>query len=298
MKPIDVTSDSFAEYNEDSNNKNLKFKIGDHVRISKYKNILAKGYTPNWSDKIFVINKLKNTVPWTYAISDLNGEELSNVVKNDVIKKTEQNKLVNKVNNIDTSDFVIKTNYNTKITELENKIPDTSNLATKTALTTSENKIPSVSNLVKKTDYNTKITNIENQLNNHNHDEYIDTSKFNTLATKFFKARLAQANLIRKTDFDAKLSSLNKKITKNKTDHLIVKNKQNKLKDFDTSYLIGKSHFEEDGVQNYLIFQPMYKYFQTTNSDYISSWISKGLSSSSSAANNFLTPLLNHWVLK
>ena len=89
MKPIDVTSDSFAEYNEDSNNKNLKFKIGDLVRISKYKNIFAKGYTPNWSDKIFVINKLKNTVPWTYAISDLNGEELSNVVKNDVIKKTE-----------------------------------------------------------------------------------------------------------------------------------------------------------------------------------------------------------------
>ena len=121
MKPIDVTSDSFAEYNEDSNNKNLKFKIGDHVRISKYKNILAKGYTPNWSDKIFVINKLKNTVPWTYAISDLNGEELSNVVKNDVIKKTEQNKLVNKVNNIDTSDFVIKTNYNTKILKLLNQ---------------------------------------------------------------------------------------------------------------------------------------------------------------------------------
>ena len=142
MKPIDVTSDSFAEYNEDSNNKNLKFKIGDHVRISKYKNIFAKGYTPNWSDKIFVINKLKNTVPWTYAISDLNGEELSNVVKNDVIKKTEQNKLVNKVNNIDTSDFVIKTNYNTKITELENKIPDTSGL-------------------VKKTNYDAKISDIE-----------------------------------------------------------------------------------------------------------------------------------------
>ena len=117
---------------------------------------------------------------------------------------------------------MIKTNYNTKITELENKIPDTSNLATKTALTTLENKIPSVSNLVKKI---TKITNIENQLNNHNHDEYIYTSKFNTLATKFFKARLAQANLIRKTDFDAKLSSLNKTITKNKTGHLIVKNK-------------------------------------------------------------------------
>ena len=157
--------------------------------------------------------------------------KLSNVVKNDVVKKTVCKKLVAKVNNIDTSDFVIKTNYNTKITELENKIPDTSNLATKAALTTVENKIPSVSNLVKKTDYNTKITNFENKLNNHNHNKYIDTSKFNTLATNFFYVRLAQANLITKTDFDTKLSSLNKKITKNKTDHLIVKNKLDKLKD-------------------------------------------------------------------
>ena len=61
-----------------------------------------------------------------------------------------------KVDNIDTSDFVLKTNYNTKITELENKIPDISNLATKTALTTIENKIPSTSNLIQKTDYDTK----------------------------------------------------------------------------------------------------------------------------------------------
>ena len=59
MKPIDVTSDSFAEYNEDSNKKNPKFKAGDHVRISKYKNIFAKGYTPNWSEEVFVISKLK-----------------------------------------------------------------------------------------------------------------------------------------------------------------------------------------------------------------------------------------------
>ena len=106
--------------------------------------------------------------------------KLSDAVKNDVVKKTVYNKLVAKVDNIDTSDFVLKskyntdkaelenkipdtsglvkkTNYNTKITELENKIPDISNLATKTALTAIENKIPSVSNLVKKTDYNTKI---------------------------------------------------------------------------------------------------------------------------------------------
>ena len=70
MKPVDVMSDSFAGYNEDSNKKNPKFKLGDHVRISKQKNIFAKGYSPNWSEEVFIINKFKNTVPWTYAISD------------------------------------------------------------------------------------------------------------------------------------------------------------------------------------------------------------------------------------
>ena len=76
MKPIEVTDDSYAEYNEIANKKNPKFKADDNVRISKYKNIFTKGYTPNWSEEIFVINKIKNTVPWTYAISDLNGEEI------------------------------------------------------------------------------------------------------------------------------------------------------------------------------------------------------------------------------
>ena len=63
MKPIDVTDDSFVEYNEKSNKKDPKFKVGDYVRISKYKNIFAKGYSPNWSEEVFVINKIKNTVP-------------------------------------------------------------------------------------------------------------------------------------------------------------------------------------------------------------------------------------------
>ena len=76
MKPINVTDDSFVEYNEDSNKRNPKFKDGDHVRISKYKNIFAKGYAPNWS-KVFAINKIKNTVPWTYVINDLNGEKIT-----------------------------------------------------------------------------------------------------------------------------------------------------------------------------------------------------------------------------
>ena len=76
-KPIEVTSDSYAEYNENFNKKDPKFKVGDNVRISKYKNIFAKGYTPNWSEEVFVISKIKNTVPWTYVMSDLNGKEFT-----------------------------------------------------------------------------------------------------------------------------------------------------------------------------------------------------------------------------
>ena len=70
MRPIDVKSDSYDEYNEDSNKKDSKFKVGDHARISKYKNIFAKGYILNWSEEVFVVSKIKNTVPpWTYVIS-------------------------------------------------------------------------------------------------------------------------------------------------------------------------------------------------------------------------------------
>ena len=124
----------------------------------------------------------------------------------------------------DTSSLVKKTNYNTKITELENEIPDIGNLPTKAALTAVENKIPSVSNLVNKTGYNTKITEIENKLTDHNHDQYIYTSDFNKLAADVFNVRLAQANLMLKTDFNAKLSSLNRKITKNHSKHLFDEN--------------------------------------------------------------------------
>ena len=76
MKPVDVKSGSFAEYNEESNEKDPKFKVGDHVRISKYKNIFAKAYAPNWSEEIFVVKKIKTTIPWTSVINDLNGEEI------------------------------------------------------------------------------------------------------------------------------------------------------------------------------------------------------------------------------
>ena len=144
--------------------------------------------------------------------------------------------------------------------------------------------------------YNTKIADIENKLINHDHNKYIDTSKFNTLAANVFNARLAQANLITKTDFDAKLSSLNRKITQNNK-HLLVENELNKLKTFDSGYFI-RSHFGDDGTQN-LVFQPMYRYFKViTNTDYISSWKSKGLSDESfkppTTSDNSLNPVLNY----
>ena len=154
--------------------------------------------------------------------------KLSNVVRNEVVKKTEYNKLVNKVNNIDTSGFLLKTKYAADNLELEKKIPDISNLATKTALSTVENKITDTSNLVRKTDYNTKITEIEKKITDLNHDKYITTPEFNSLATNSFNARIAQANLVTKTDFDNKLSDLNKKIVSNKTRNIAVEKKKKK----------------------------------------------------------------------
>ena len=76
MKPADVKDNTYIDFEKDVNNKDPKFKVGHHVRISKYKNIFAKGYIPNWSEEIFVISKIKNTVPWTYVINDLNGKEI------------------------------------------------------------------------------------------------------------------------------------------------------------------------------------------------------------------------------
>ena len=90
MKPTDVKDDSFIEYIEESNKKDPKFKIGDHVRISKYKNIFAKGYLPNCSEEVFVINKVQNSVPWTYLINDLNGGEIKGSFYEKELQKTDQ----------------------------------------------------------------------------------------------------------------------------------------------------------------------------------------------------------------
>ena len=140
--------------------------------------------------------------------------KLSDVLKNHFVKKTVYDKLVAKGNSIDTSALVLKIKYDTDKTELEKKIPDTSGLVIKTdhkpkiteiedkiasisglatnaALTAAENKIPDISSLVKKADYGSKITEIEKKRTDHNHDKYITTPEFNTLAASVFNARLA-----------------------------------------------------------------------------------------------------------
>ena len=76
MKPTDVKDNTCINIGKKVNDKDPKFQVGDHVRISKYKKIFPKGYTPNWSEKFFVIKGIKNTVLWTYVINDLNGEEI------------------------------------------------------------------------------------------------------------------------------------------------------------------------------------------------------------------------------
>ena len=172
--------------------------------------------------------------------------KLSDVIKRNVVKKDVYDKLVAKVNSIDTSGFVLKTKYDTDKSELENKIPDTgglvkktnyeakiseiegkspdvSNLATKTALTAIENKIPSISNLVEKTGCNIKVTKIEKKLNNHNHPKYIDTQEFNTLAPDIFNARIAQANLVTKQTLMLNCQVFIKKLSQIKQNTYLLK---------------------------------------------------------------------------
>ena len=127
--------------------------------------------------------------------------------------------------------------------------------------------------MIEKSDYDIKIAEIKNK--------YVSNTGFDS--------KLAQANVITKRNFDAKIIELENNIKK--------------LQTFDSSYFRGKSHFEEDGVQNYLVFQPMYRYFKMiTNTDYISSWKSKGLSAESikppATSDNSLTPALSYYGTK
>ena len=91
MKPVDVKDNTYIDSTElhskkEVNDKDPKFKVGDHVRISKYKNIFAKGYTPNWSEEVFVFSK----ITWAYVVNDLNGEEIIGTFYEKELRKTNQ----------------------------------------------------------------------------------------------------------------------------------------------------------------------------------------------------------------
>ena len=217
------------------------FKNISHIDVSSYalKSNLASQKTE--VDKLD-IDKL-TSVPIDLA-------KLSNVVKNDVVKNTKYDKLVNKVNGIDNTNFVSRTKYEkdgsdfedkigkidkkipdvsdlvkkSALTAVENKIPDISGLATKSALTAVENKIPDVSTLVKKTDYDTKISGLATN------------SSVTTVENKIPDV----TDLITKTDFDAKLKAVSDRVTKNKSKDLALDNKPKTRKTFDAAYYRGK----------------------------------------------------------
>ena len=94
MKPVHVKDNTCINIGEEVNDNDPKFKVGDHVRISKYKNFFAKGYTPNWSEEIFVIKEIKNTVPWIYIINDLNAEEIIGTFYEKELQKIDQQEFI------------------------------------------------------------------------------------------------------------------------------------------------------------------------------------------------------------
>ena len=127
------------------------------------------------------------------------------------------------------------------------------------------------------------------------------------MAADVFNARLAaQIDLIKKTELNFKLKDISDRLTKNKTKHLLVENELKKLQKFDAAYFRGKSHFEEDGAQNYLVFQPMYRYFKgiigVGSGNCIYFWKSRGSSyerlNSNIASNYKITPELSYYDIK
>ena len=210
-------SQYFPPYRSSGGNKKVEFDLTSYATKTDLKNathvdVSSFALKTNLTNLKTEVDKLDiaKLIPVPHDLA-----KLSNVVKDDVVKKTEYDKFVTKVDNIDTTGFALKTIYdtdrsdlekkisdahknipntgdlakktdlNTKITEIENKIPSITGLGTNSALTAVENEILEVSSLVNKTDYNTKITEIENTIANQNHDKYITTPEFNRLTTKF-----------------------------------------------------------------------------------------------------------------
>ena len=204
--------------------------------------------------------------------------KLNDAVKNYVVKKTENEKLAEKVNSIDTSKFVLKTKYdmdksglenkipdtsglvkktdcNIKIAEIEDKTPDVTNLATKTALTTAESKIPDVTNLARKI----ALTTVENKIPD------VTNLPTKTALTTVENKIPDVSSLVKKTDYntrvaeiDTKVSSLDGKIAENKTKNKSIENESKRTKNFGFVLFVNTFFDGGDGSQAYLIFQPLH----------------------------------------
>ena len=93
MEPVDLKSNTYINSSKEINDKDPKFKIGDTVRISKYKNIFTKGHVLNWPEEVFVLKKFEQTMPWTYFIADFNGEDIVGTFYKRELGKVEQKNL-------------------------------------------------------------------------------------------------------------------------------------------------------------------------------------------------------------
>ena len=264
-----------SNYATESDLKNVS-----HVNVSSF---ALKPYLASLKTEVDKLD-IDKLIP---VVNDL--PKLSNVVRMMLLKRRilyekDGSDLEDKINKLDkkipdVSGLVKKTDFNSEISEVEGKIPSISGLATNSKLTAVENKIPDVNGFIKKTDYNTIISEIEKKITDHDHDKYITSPEFNTLAASVFNAKIAQANLVTKTDFDAKLKRISDRVTSNASKHLLVENELKKLKTLNLSYILGKNYFEgNDGAQNTVVFQTMLKHFKSFNGNQIDKWRSKGLS--------------------
>ena len=242
------------------------------------------------------------------------------MVKNDVIKKTEYDQLVAKVNGIDNTNFVSRTKYekdgsdfedkidkinkkipdvtnlikkadfNTKFTEIEGKIPDFSGLATKSDLTVVENKIPDIRGLATKS----PLTVVENKIPAVS--SLVKKADFNTKVTDI-EGKISDATkLVKKAYLDTKFKKISDTVTKNKSKHFLVENEIKKLKEFDLSYFRGENYFDDKNI-NYSVFEVSLKYLSFYDDSFykpVLSWNSKGVSKeiikAARSNNNILSP--------
>ena len=234
MKPIDARDNNNKRvYIDEHNKKRSRFKVGDRVRISKFKNIFAKGYTPNWSKEIFIVDKINNTVPYTYNFKDLNDEEIigrfmiknyrklnykmsayyppyrssSNNIKVEQVELDLANYAtktdLKNITHVDLSSFASKTNLAALKTEVD-KIDVDKLKTTPTDLAKLSNVVKN--DVVKKTDYNAKVTGIESQiagLTKNTTDNLNDITKLIAIDT---------SNFVLKTKFSADINTLDDKI--------------------------------------------------------------------------------------